>query len=182
MNRRRAILAGGLGLGGLASCTPRAATPPAGDLDPSHPPPGVTFDPALDPSKVVDSGTVYVPIYSSVASADTARAVNLAATLTIRNLDAERRVEVRSARYHDASGRLVRDHLPRPVQLAPLASLNLFVRESDSSGGASPSFLVEWGAAEPVTPPLIEAVMISTAGGQGIAFTSPGRTIVGRGR
>lgn len=182
MNCRRAILGCGLALAGLASCGPRSAPGPPGHLDPGRPPPGITFGPGLPPDKVVDSGTVYVPIYSSIASADTGRPINLAATLTIRNLDRERRLEVRSVRYHDASGRLVRDHLARPAQLAPLAALNLFVGESDDSGGTSPSFLVEWGAAERVTPPLVEAVMVSTAGAQGIAFTSTGRAIVGRGQ
>ena len=175
MNRRTIL--GCLGLSVLSSCTPGPTASGHQGFDPAHPPAGVTFAAGLPADQVVLAETVYVPIYSSVATADNARAINLAATLTIRNLDQTRRIEVRAARYHDSGGQLIRDHLPGPIQLAPLAAVNLFVGESDVSGGASPSFLVEWVADGDVTAPLVEAVMISTAGAQGISFTSVGRVI-----
>lgn len=42
--------------------------------------------------------------------------------------------------------------------------MDLFVRESDNSGGASPNFLVDWAADGDVVVPIVEAVMINTAG------------------
>ncbi len=61
-----------------------------------------------------------------------------------------------------------------------MASMDFFVKESDVSGGASPTFLVEWVATEEVNPPIAEGVMIGTAGTQGISFTCPGRVIATR--
>lgn len=53
------------------------------------------------------------------------------------------------------------------------------MREDDSRGGAGANFLVDWGAEQPISEPVVEAVMIGTASQQGISFISPGR-VVGR--
>jgi hypothetical protein len=98
-------------------------------------------------------------------------------TLSVRNTDRAEAVYLTAVRYHDSDGRLVRDELPRPVRLAPLAAVEFFVRESDTSGGSSASFLVAWRAARPVSEPVIEAVMAGTSMNQGISFTSPGRVV-----
>ncbi len=166
-----------LGLAALTSCGPPSGTA-------SRPPgarPGVGAVAQLTGGQIVAGQTIYIPIYSSVATADNARPINLATTLTIRNLDRARPIVVQSIHYHDSSGRLVRDHLDRALRIDPLASLDLFVAESDTSGGAAPSFLVEWAAdGEVLDPPFVQAVMISTAGSQGITLTSPGRVLAPR--
>ena len=82
----------------------------------------------------------------------------------------------------DADGHLVREFLARPLRLAPLASKDFFVKESDTSGGTSASFLVEWFAERPATAPVVETIMIGTASSQGISFVSPGRVIAERDR
>ena len=179
MNRRRALLVAP-GLLALASCTGPASTPSHRGLDPQAPPPGVTFGPPLDAGAVVAAETVYVPIYSSVATADNGRPLNLAATLVVRNLDQARPIEVAAVRYQDSGGRPVRALIDRPLQLAPLATVRLFVRESDETGGPTPSFLVDWRAGADVPSPLVEAIMISTASAQGITLTSTGRAIATR--
>jgi hypothetical protein len=51
------------------------------------------------------------------------------------------------------------------------------VHESDKSGGSGASFLVEWESEKPVSPPIIETVMIGAQTQQGISFTSRGQVI-----
>jgi len=120
---------------------------------------------------------LYVPVYSELPYGDRGKTLNVAATLSIRNTDPEHPVEVRRADYHDAQGRLLRRYLEAPVSLAPLASTRVIVKESDRTGGVSASFVVEWTAAQAVSPPLVESVMVSTASSQGISLTGQARVI-----
>jgi hypothetical protein len=120
---------------------------------------------------------LYVPAYSHIHTGNRGERILLAETLSVRNTDTTRPIILKSVRYHDSDGKPLHEELPSPVRLAPLASAEFFVKESDTRGGSGASFLVEWVAEEPVNPPLIEAVMISTAGAQGIAFVRPARVI-----
>jgi hypothetical protein len=51
------------------------------------------------------------------------------------------------------------------------------VDRTNVAGGVGANFIVGWQAAAPVSAPVIEAVMISTASQQGMSFVSPGRVI-----
>jgi hypothetical protein len=46
------------------------------------------------------------------------------------------------------------------------------VRLDDTSGGSGASFIIEWQAKSKVSPPLVEAVMISTGSGRNLSFVS----------
>jgi hypothetical protein len=126
--------------------------------------------------------TIYVPAYSAVATADNARLYQLAITLSIRNTDRRLPIVVTAVKYHHQDGRLVRDFLKTPLRLAPLAALEFYLREGDTSGGNSSSFLVEWVGGPAASVPVVESVMVGTAGNQGISFTCPGRVVADRGR
>jgi hypothetical protein len=121
--------------------------------------------------------TVYVPVYSFIFIGDRAATFNLAATLSIRNIDPVHSIYVTAADYHDAAGRLVKKQIEKQVLLKPLASTEAFIAESDISGGLGASFIVRWKSDQPVVPPVVECVMIGTRSGQGISFVSPGRVI-----
>jgi len=121
--------------------------------------------------------SVYVPVYSHILFGDRAARFNLAATLIIRNADPLQTITVRGADYHDSGGRLLKKHLEQPMLLKPLASAEVFVPESDTSGGLGASFIVRWTSEKPAAPPVIECIMIGTRSGQGISFVSQGRVI-----
>jgi hypothetical protein len=91
------------------------------------------------PSK---GGTLYVPVYSMVYTGDRAVPVNLASTLSIRNIDPRNSIRVVGADYYSSSGQLLRRMLPKAIVLGPLASTSIFIKEKDTSGGFSTSFLV----------------------------------------
>jgi len=143
--------------------------------------PGVTeIDRAKAEIPAAVGQTIYVPAYSSVPTADNSQMYQLAIVLSVRNTDRSQPIVVTEVRYHDQDGRLARDFLKKPVRIAPLAALEIFVREGDSSGGTSASFLVEWVGEQVVTAPVVESVMVGTVSNQGISFICPGRVIADR--
>ena len=125
---------------------------------------------------------VYVPAYSHVYSGNRQRPVDLAATLSVRNTDEETPIRLSRIRYVGSDGQTLRSYLTEPRVLGPLATAEFVVNESDRTGGAGASFLVEWVADGPVSAPVVEAVMISTAGQQGISFVTEGRVVEEVGR
>ncbi len=153
----------------LAACAEPSAPPPApADTGPA---PGAAL--AGAPAGQV----LYVPAYAHVYSGDRQRPVDLATTLSVRNTDLGASIRLVSVRYVGSEGETLRSYLDAPRALGPLATVAFVVDESDRAGGTGASFLVEWTAAKPVTAPVVEAVMISTAGQQGISFVTEGRVI-----
>ncbi|QDV35910.1 DUF3124 domain-containing protein [Tautonia plasticadhaerens] len=126
----------------------------------------------------VISRSVYVPIYSHIYLDDPEQAYPLASTLSIRNTDPDRPLFLASIRYIDTDGSEVRDYLSRTLRLAPLATAEVVVRERDLSGGSGANFVVDWAADGPVSRPVVQSVMIGSAGNQGISFVCEGSEIV----
>ncbi len=121
--------------------------------------------------------TLYVPVYSHIYSGDRERPVYLASTLSIRNTDPSRAIRIINVDYFNSEGQLLRRYLEQPIELGPMASTRYIVGESDKTGGSGANFIVRWEAAAPVSPPVAEGIMISTASQLGISFTSRGRVI-----
>ena len=121
--------------------------------------------------------TVYVPVYSHIFHQDGSHDLDLTATLSVRNTDPDRAITVEAVGYYDSDGRLVRRYAERPFRLGPLASEAFVVGDRDRTGGVGANFLVAWHAAAEASPPVIEAVMVSTAQSQGISLTSRGQVV-----
>ncbi|MFC1524693.1 DUF3124 domain-containing protein [Thermodesulfobacteriota bacterium] len=121
--------------------------------------------------------SVYVPIYSHIYHGDRERPIDLAATLSIRNTDPKQEITLISADYFDSNGKLLKNYVKNPLQLKSLASIRYVIKSSDKIGGSGAKFIVRWKAGELVNPPVIEAIMISTASQLGISFISRGQVI-----
>ncbi len=160
-------------VGGCAE--PAGPAPRAGSAAPS---------PAADSAGAgSEAGTlVYVPAYSHIYVRDARRAINLTTTLSIRNADPARALTVEAADYYDEGGRLLRRYVEGPVRLGPLATAEFVVEEDDTAGGSGASFLVRYAAEGGAAPAVVEAVMIGSAGQQGISFLSVGRIVRAAGR
>lgn len=117
---------------------------------------------------------VYVPVYSHIYYRNAQRQMNLTATLSIRNADISETLTVKRVDYYDSEGVLVRHYLDNPVDVGPLSSRAFVVEEEDTRGGVGANFVVEWSAEQPIVPPVIQAVMITTASTQGISFVTDG--------
>ncbi len=124
----------------------------------------------------VQGQTVYVPAYSHVYHQD-GQPHLLTVTLSVRNTSLDREIILTSVRYFDTKGKEIRRFLDKPLSVAPLATTEFLVEREDTSGGSGANFLVEWVSQEPVSEPIIEAVMIDTSGQQGISFVRSGKVI-----
>jgi hypothetical protein len=123
---------------------------------------------------------LYVPVYSHVYWGPKPRALNLACTLSIRNIDPETAISLETVDYYDTRGSLVGHYVDDAVTLAPLETTEYYLEERDVTGGSGANFIVDWTADTPVSPPVVEAVMIGIHSGQGISFVSESREIVPR--
>jgi len=134
-------------------------------------------NPVTDLTTKFKGQTVYVSVYSHIYHENENRAFNLAANLSIRNTDLNGTITVTSVSYYNTEGKLIKNYLDKPVTLAPLASLVYVVQRRDTTGGSGANFIVEWNSPQPLSEPIIEAVMVSAGAGQGIAFISVGKPI-----
>jgi len=123
--------------------------------------------------------TVYVPVYSSIyIGLDMRKSlIDLAATVSIRNVSAQHPVILNFVRYYDSEGGLVREYLKQPAELGPLATVEFVIGRGDVTGGPGANFLIQWVGRADVDEPLMEAVMVGESANAGISFTSAGRVI-----
>lgn len=120
---------------------------------------------------------VYVPVYSHIYQQDHQKTFNLTTTLSIRNADPYRSFELTEVSYYDSKGQFIQHYLDSSRTVKPLASTSFVVEERDLRGGVGANFMVNWRSENPVSPPIIEAVNISTSQQQGISFLSVGRIL-----
>lgn len=122
----------------------------------------------------VSGQVLYVPVYSHIFSRTAQSEFDLTTTLSVRNTDRENALTLVTADYYDSEGALVRAYIEEPQALGPLVSVAFVVEERDTAGGAGANFIVEWQADAPVTPPVVEAVMISTTSNAVLEFQERG--------
>ncbi|WP_275331247.1 DUF3124 domain-containing protein [Nodosilinea sp. PGN35] len=170
----------GLSLGMLSACAPQApATSPAPTVPAQErfsERPGITVL-AAAPAAAVQGQTLYVPVYSEIFDSEANRAFQLTVTLSLRNSDRAQPIVITTLDYYNSGGDRIATYLDAPIQLGPLASTEVVVDRTNTTGGVGANFIVEWQAAAPVSEPIVEAVMISTASQQGMSFVSPARVI-----
>lgn len=120
---------------------------------------------------------LYVPVYSHIFHRSADRTFDLTTTLSIRNTSATASLTIDAVDYFDSEGTILKSYVEHPRRIGPLASTFVVIEERDRTGGVGANFMVTWQAAGEITPPLVEAVMISTHSGQGVSFTSPARVL-----
>jgi hypothetical protein len=145
---------------------------------------GASFAGGLSPA--TQGQTVYVPVYSEVlyGNADSSgkpERWQLSATLSIRNTDPAIPLTVRSIRYYDTDGKLVREYAAGN-KIGPFGTLETFVEHKDRSGGSGANFLVVWDAEKPINAPIIETIHTYFFGTRSVIFTSPGQPLHVEGR
>ena len=118
-------------------------------------------------------GVIYAPIYQEAIIDHRGRKLDLAATLYVRNLSRQHPLKVETITLYDGRGQMVKQCLAEAKRLAPLGTLRLLAPQAPAKGG-TPSLLVRWSSAQPVPLPLVEVLMMGTAGQQGISLTSQG--------
>lgn len=120
---------------------------------------------------------IYVPIYSSVFHYKDFRTYELTATLSIHNIDLADSIRLTRVDYHNTSGELLKAYVKDNIIVKPLQTVQFVIWQDDTIGGTGANFIVEWRSESNVRSPIIEAVMISTSGQQGVSFVTSGKVI-----
>lgn len=146
-------------------------------MEPTPIPPAEGEPVVVQDLDITTGQTIFVPAYSEVHYASQDKTMGLAVTLSIHNTDFTHPIIITSARYYNTHGQLIKEYLSQPQRLGPMASADFFVDAGEQTGGVGTNFIVEWVAEQPVYEPVVETLMLSTSGTQGLSFTSPGRVI-----
>jgi len=129
------------------------------------------------PGNIPRGELVFVPIYSSIFYDNAKQTIELAATLSVHNVNPDNKITILRVDYYDTEGRLIKKYLQKPLVLNGLQTTNFVVEKSNTAGGTGANFLVEWQSMQDVTSPIIEAVMINASSNLGIAFTTSGKVV-----
>ena len=105
----------------------------------------------------------YLPIYSHIWHGDLTTdgkplKTLLSALVSIRNTSLHTPIKVTSARYYSTEGKLLKEFVGAPKEIAPMGTHELFVERKESEGGSGANFVIQWEAATPTNPPIIEAI------------------------
>ena len=115
--------------------------------------------------------SVYVPAYSHIYLSEDSR-VPVAVTLSVRNINPDKRVIIKGVDYFNTTGQKLDSMINGWFALAPMATATFVIDLQDSSGGAGANFIVHWATDENAQEPLIEAVMAGYRGTKGLSFSS----------
>ena len=126
--------------------------------------------------------TLYIPVYSQVLHGNLewskkASEKPLSVMLSIRNTDPHRSMNIRSIRYFDTVGQLVREYPLQPAVLAPFASTTVFLEHKDLEGGTGAKFVVEWDSSEPINAPIVETLHTYFFGNAAMVFVSQAQAL-----
>jgi hypothetical protein len=125
---------------------------------------------AADPALRSKGQTIYATAYSYVLMGSGEQKFPVTSTLVVRNTDPSNAIVLTTVEYRDSKGQHLRHYVEEPITIGPLASMEFVVKDSDSTGGHSPSFIVRWEAKGTVNAPVVETLMISGRSAQGISF------------
>ena len=165
-------------IGGLYAMSRMNETPDRSYFAPSTPP-NSNVKPVELPSHVTSGQRIYVPVYSHVYINEGVP-LPMAVTLSIRNVDEDKPLTISRVEYFDTAGKSIGSYLESPIELGPLGTQDFLVSQSDLKGGSGANFMVEWVSDEAVQSPVVQAVMIGSAGNSPVAFTTEGQVLSGK--
>ena len=123
---------------------------------------------------LLTKGSTYLPVYSEIYQQNKNFTFNLTTTVSIRNISLQDTIYIYKADYYDTYGTQIKQYLDHPVFVKPMETIEIVVDEEDQDGGTGANFIFDWATKKNKLEPFFEAVMISTAGQQGLSFTTRG--------
>jgi hypothetical protein len=120
---------------------------------------------------------LYLPIYSVIQYGDldrsgAARELPVSSLVSIHNTDLEKPIRLLAARYFATDGKFLRNFVPSPRLLKPMETVEFLVERRDVVGGSGANFVIQWDAATPVSPPLVQALHVELQTNRAIVFTT----------
>jgi hypothetical protein len=128
--------------------------------------------------RALSSGqSLYLPIYSVIQYGDldrsgTAREMPVSSLVSIHNTDLDKPIRLLAARYYATDGKFLRDFVSSPRVLKPMETVEFLVERRDVVGGSGANFVIQWDAAAPASPPLVQALHIELQTNRAIVFTT----------
>lgn len=127
---------------------------------------------------------LYLPIYSYIWHGDRVNdgkappKTLVSVLVSIRNTSLKIPIRVISARYYSTDGKLLKEYLSKPTEVAALGTLELFVERKEMAGGSGANFIIEWESAAQTNLPVVEAVHVDIKyGGPAFSFVTSARPI-----
>lgn len=126
--------------------------------------------------------SLYLPIYSHVWHGDVDSKGEPMKTLvsisvSIRNTDPSKSIQITSAQYYDSDGKRLREYLRSPKTIGPMGTYEIFVPRSDDTGGSGANFVISWKSDSPVSPPIVEGFHANLPAARTFAFMTSARAI-----
>jgi len=128
--------------------------------------------------------TLYLPIYShiwhgnKIVDGKYPIKSQVSALVSIRNTSLKTPIRITTARYYSTDGKLLKEFLPKPVEIGAMGTLELFVERKESEGGSGANFIIQWDAASTTNTPVVEAVHADIkGGGPALTFITTARPI-----
>jgi hypothetical protein len=129
--------------------------------------------------------TLYLPVYSYIWHGD--RVVSkryplktpVSALVSIRNTNLKTPIRLFSAHYFDTNGKLLKQLVTTPVTIEPLCTHELFIEKQETQGGSGANLILQWDAAVPVNPPIVEAIHAEIKGHSTFTFVTQAQTVNG---
>jgi hypothetical protein len=126
--------------------------------------------------------TLYLPVYSHIWHGETdskgqPMKALVSVSVSIRNTDPEKPIQITSAQYFDTDGKKLRQYLASSRIIGPMATYEIFVPRSDDTGGSGANFVIVWKADAPASRPVVEGIHANLPAGRSIAFTTSAQAI-----
>ena len=131
----------------------------------------------IDHIDSLEYGKSYLSVYSQIYSFSQKQKYNLTELISMRNMSIEDTIYLLRADYYDTGGELIRTYFDKPVYLRPMETTEIAINPKDAEGGTGSNFIIEWKIPPSCPEPLIEGVMISMQGSQGLGFTTHAKKI-----
>ncbi|MEM9328847.1 MAG: DUF3124 domain-containing protein [Bacteroidota bacterium] len=136
----------------------------------------------LERSQIVDISAaygeeIYVPVYSQLQGPEGRRNLRFSINLSIRNTDPEDSLRLQYIDFYDTNGNIVRKFGDGPIDLGPMATKQVHIKQSDPIGGVGANFYLQWTSPKPINEPIVEAVMLGGEGTMGYSWLTKGQVV-----
>ena len=129
-------------------------------------------------SNTLETGSTFLSIYSQIYLRTENDQADLTATISLHNPNREARIYVDKAVYYNTHGEPIRVYFDKTIFIKPMETVQIVIDGVDNEGGTGANFIFDWKIQPRTNEPIIEAIMISTYGQQGISFVTTGKKLL----
>jgi hypothetical protein len=129
------------------------------------------------PQDSLESGSTFLSIYSQIFLRTDQEQANLTATVSLHNPNTRDTIYINKAVYYNTQGTAIRTYFEKTIFVRPMETVQIVIDGVDNEGGTGANFIFDWQIKPQTIEPLLEAVMISTYGQQGISFVTEGKRV-----